>query len=94
MKRIKLSKVEFSKRMTVLNNVAMLVALFIIILFRVELQNLAIAIVTEMISVTSGYFVKAYLGKKNEESNKLSERRYTYYFDDTTTTTNADEGEY
>lgn len=90
-----ISKTEFSKRMVILNNVAMLVALFTIIIFRPELEKLSIAITVEVITVMVSYFFKAYFGKKNEEENKVREKRYQYYFEDTETiNNNFEEGEY
>lgn len=36
-----------------------------------RMESLGIAIVTEVFAVFGGYMLKAYLGKKNEEENKL-----------------------
>lgn len=39
-----------------------------------RMETLAIALATEIVAVFGGYMVKAFLGKKVEEENKLIEK--------------------
>lgn len=71
-RRKRKSKSEFSKRWVAVIMTASLIDLNILI-FMDRMENLAIAIVTEIIAVSLGYFAKAYLGKRNEETNRIIE---------------------
>lgn len=77
-KKRKKNKIEYSKRAT---SIILGVALFDIQLTYVlafvgmaeVAETLSVALVTEVIGVFSGYLIRAYLGKRNEEANKLEE---------------------
>ena len=69
-KRRRKNKTEYSKRwVAIIMIVTLLDINLCIILDRME--SLAIALATEVVAVFGGYMVKAYLGKRNEEKNKL-----------------------
>lgn len=78
-KNTKLSKTEYSKRLVT----AVLVVAFIMLqenyilafLGMDPMENLAMTIVTSIIGVSIGYFVKAYLGKKASEATRLEEKK-------------------
>lgn len=72
------SKIEFSKRWTsvILATALVDIQLTYILAFldRQLAETLSVALVTEVIGVVGIYSAKAYLGKRNEEANKLSEK--------------------
>lgn len=55
--------------------------------------TLAVAIVTEIIAVGLGYGIKSFLGKKEEENNKLIEKGMTADIEDDTDDIETEEGE-
>ena len=65
---------EFSK-IWVCILLAVLLVDFQILIFMNQ-ETLAIAVVTEIFGVFGGYMIKAYLGKRNEEENKLKEKEW------------------
>ena len=69
-KRKRKNKREYSKIWVAVILTASLIDLNILIILD-RMENLGIAIVTEVFAIFGGYMLKAYLGKKNEESNKM-----------------------
>lgn len=69
-KRKSKGKKEFSK---VWISVILIISIIDInlLIFLDRMETLAVAIVTEVIGLFGGYMIKAYLGKRNEEANKL-----------------------
>ena len=65
---------EFSK-IWVCILLAVLLIDFQILIFMNQ-ETLAVAVVTEIFGVFGGYMIKAYLGKRNEEENKLIEKEW------------------
>ena len=65
---------EFSKIWVCILLTVLLVDFQILIFMNQE--TLAIAVVTEIFGVFGGYMIKAYLGKRNEEENKLKEKEW------------------
>ena len=65
---------EFSKIWVCILLTVMLIDFQILIFMRLE--TLAVAVVTEIFGVFGGYMIKAYLGKRNEEANKLKEKEW------------------
>lgn len=80
-KKKKLTKKEYSKKATtiILAFAIIDVQLSYILAFigMAEIaETLSVAMVTEIIGVFGGYLIKAYLGKKNEEKNRILEEQY------------------
>ena len=73
-KRRKRTVREFSKIWVCILLTVLLVDFQILIFMNQE--TLAIAVVTEIFGVFGGYMIKAYLGKRNEEENKLKEKEW------------------
>ena len=65
---------EFSKIWVCIILTVLLIDFQILIFMNQE--TLAVAVVTEIFGVFGGYMIKAYLGKRNEEENKLIEKEW------------------
>lgn len=101
MKKIKktITKTEFSKRCILFLLFFTCAELVLITIFRPELEGLAKTLVGGLGVEFTGYLLRAYFGKKNEENNKIKEKRYDYYFREEPTYNDDyeitnDEGEY
>lgn len=80
------SKMTFTKKWV---NVILIVALvdiqltYVLALLDKQIaETLAITIVTEIVAVSIGYFIKSYLGKKAEEETKLERERMGDNYED------------
>lgn len=82
MKRKRITKKEFSKRMTAIILAVALIDLqltyVLAFLGRDTVETLAITLVTEIIAVVITYSLKAYFGKKAEEKTRLEEDEQNY----------------
>ena len=75
MKKKRCNKAEFSKKIALAILVVALVDIqitYILAFLGKEIaETLAVTLVTEVVAVFGIYCIKAYLGKRNEEANKL-----------------------
>lgn len=81
----KLSKLEFSKRlMIVLTAYNIIMTIWAFVLYSVGREvpsEIVVALISGLFGEVTGYFTKAYLGKRNEEANKIEREKYDGYDD-------------
>lgn len=72
-KKKRKTKIEYSKKWVAIILIVTLIDINLCIILD-RMETLAVALITEIVAVFGGYMVKAFLGKKAEEENKLIEK--------------------